>query len=99
MYVCVYVCNVCMFVCMYVCMYVCMPLCHQYIHVTHSVEEASFLLSTAQLQQRHPQDIKSHMTHFLWTAVIARIGLHMSQSIGYFQPIGEELKFLKHVIE
>jgi hypothetical protein len=62
--------------------------------MTYSVEDASFLLTTALRQQRHPEHTKSHMTHFLETAVIEQIGLHMSQSIGYFEPIGEELKFL-----
>jgi hypothetical protein len=58
------------------------------------VEDAVFLLATAQVQQRHSEDIKSHMTQFLETAVIEHIGLHMSQSIGYFESTGEELKFL-----
>jgi hypothetical protein len=34
------------------------------------------------------------MTHFVETADIKENWLHMSQSIGYFAAIAEELKFL-----
>jgi hypothetical protein len=37
---------------------------------------------------------ESRMTHFVETAVIEQNGLHISQSIGYFEPIGKELAFL-----